>query len=69
VVQGVSPTQIWMDVKRLSARGFTLYDVSRFLLDYTVADNSSKHAEGGSQPVFQAAFPSALFPVLPCLGS
>ena len=69
VVQAVGPTQLWMNVKRLSARGYTLYDVSRFLLDYTVADNSSKHAEGGSQPVFQAAFPSALFPVLPCLGS
>jgi hypothetical protein len=34
-----------------------------------VADNSSKHAEGGGQRVFVAAFPAALFPVLPCLGS
>jgi hypothetical protein len=69
VVQAVGPTQIWIDTKRLSARGYTLYDVSRFLLDYTIADNSTKLAEGGDQRVFQAAFPTALLPVLPCLGS
>ena len=69
VVTGMGATQIWLNMPLLNKRGFTAYDVSRYLLDYTAGDNRGPNVEGADQRVFQAAFPTKLLPNLPCLGS
>jgi Type I phosphodiesterase / nucleotide pyrophosphatase len=69
VVTGMSASQIWLNMPLLHERGSTSYDVSRFLLDYTTGDNRGGRVEGGDRRVFQAAFPTNVLPLLPCLGS
>ena len=69
VVQAVSPTQIWLNRDTLRRRGYTSYDVSRFLLGYTRAANGAPNGDLSDERVFEAAFPTGLLPRLPCLGS
>jgi hypothetical protein len=69
VVHAVSPTQIWLNRETLRRRGYTAYDVSRFLIGYTRAANGAPKGDLSDEPVFQAAFPTSLLPRLPCLGS
>jgi hypothetical protein len=69
IVRAISPTQIWLNMHLLHARGFTTYDVSRFLLGYTIGDNRKGDVANAGERVFQAAFPTSLLPLLPCLGS
>jgi hypothetical protein len=66
VVERIGSGQIWMHLDRLEARGHTLQDVSRYLLDYTESDN---RAGTGDTKVFDAVFPSNALPAMPCLGS
>ncbi|HXF35751.1 MAG TPA: alkaline phosphatase family protein [Actinomycetota bacterium] len=71
VVQRIRPTQIWFDVQELRANGATLGDVARFVMGLTKADTpkpgSVVRPEEGDEPVFEAAFPSAMLRRLPCI--
>jgi len=71
VVQRVRPTEVWLDLEELRGNGHTLADVSRALMALTKADTRKREAtlapgEEGD-PVFEAAFPTALLRRLPCL--
>jgi hypothetical protein len=71
LVQKVRPTEIWLDTRELDDNGFTLEQVSRWLLDLTQADTfKNQHVpEPGHEddPVFAAALPTAALGDLPCL--
>jgi hypothetical protein len=68
IVTGMSPTEIWLNNRSLEALGYTAYDVSRFLLDYTVAKNGGPTAPDGGRRVFLTAFPTNLEPGEPAQG-
>ncbi|MGZ4148785.1 MAG: alkaline phosphatase family protein [Actinomycetota bacterium] len=71
VVNNVQPSNIFINTQELTANGFTLDDVARFMQGMTQADT----AGGGvvpqpgheNDPVFAAVFPSAIMENLPCL--
>lgn len=71
LVQKIRPTQIWLDTAELEENGFTLAQVSQFLLDYTKAQAAkpgvSVAAGDRNERVFAAAFPSSILDRLPCL--
>jgi predicted AlkP superfamily pyrophosphatase or phosphodiesterase len=71
LVQKVRPTEIWLDTRELDDNGFTLEQVSRWLLDLTQADTfKNQHVpEPGHEddPVVAAALPTAALGDLPCL--
>jgi hypothetical protein len=72
LVEKVRPTQIWLNMAELRDNGYTLEQVSQFILGLTERD-TIKPSVGSTQPgkagetVFAAAFPTTLFPQLPCL--
>ncbi len=71
VVDLVQPSQVYLNEEELGANGFTLAEVSRYVMTLTQAQT----ADGGITPnpgqendtVFAAAFPSTLMRELPCL--
>ncbi|HWO70166.1 MAG TPA: alkaline phosphatase family protein, partial [Actinomycetota bacterium] len=71
VVQRVRPTEVWLDLEELRGNGHTLADVSRALMALTKADTRKREATLApgeeDDPVFEAAFPTALLRRLPCL--
>lgn len=71
LVQKVRPTEIWLDREELDANGFTLAQVSRWMLGLTQADtfkNQNLPQPGNEgQPVFAAVLPSSILGKLPCL--
>jgi hypothetical protein len=71
LVQKVRPTEIWLHVDELEDNGFTLAQVSRWILDLTQADTyKNQHLpEPGHEGdrVFAAALPSSILSALPCL--
>lgn len=71
LVQKVRPTEIWLDQDELDANGFTLAQVSRWMLGLTQADtfkNQNLPQPGNEgQPVFAAVLPSSILVRLPCL--
>jgi predicted AlkP superfamily pyrophosphatase or phosphodiesterase len=70
-VDKIRPTQIYMHMDVLANGGFTLDDVSSFLLGVTKGDNRPPPqvvpADQAHDPVFDAAFPGADLTSLPCL--
>lgn len=73
VFQKVRPTQIWMNVPELADNGFTLEQVSGWLLGLTQADTftNDRPPEAGreDEPVFDAVLPTATLSTLGCLPS
>jgi len=71
LVQRVRPTQIWLDRDELADNGFTLAQVSQWLLELTQAEtykNQNVPEPGQEQDtVFAAALPSSILSRLPCL--
>ena len=71
VFQQPRVTQSWIDFEELAEHGFTLEDVSDYLMSYRPSDNTgdadSVPAEELDDPVFAAAFPSAVMEDLPCI--
>lgn len=69
VVQRARPTQIWMDTEQLAANGYSLTDVSRFIVGLEERTTAS-HGEGSQHPdatVFDAAFPSSVLQAMDCV--
>jgi hypothetical protein len=71
IVELVQPTQIFVNTADLRRNGYTLEDVSRWIMGLTESDVAAPgvsvdpaHANG---TVFQAAFPSSIMSTLPCL--
>jgi type I phosphodiesterase/nucleotide pyrophosphatase len=71
LVEKVRPTEIWLDREELAANGFTLGQVSRWMLGLTQAEtfkNQNLPQPGNEgQPVFAAVLPSSILGKLPCL--
>jgi hypothetical protein len=71
VVILVQPSQVFLDVDELEQNGFTVGDVARYVMTLTqaqtIAPNQTLDQATANDPVFQAAFPSALMEDLPCL--
>jgi hypothetical protein len=71
LVQKVRPTEIWLDRAELADNGFTLTQVSQWLLDLTQEDTYKNQnlPEPGHEgdTVFGAALPSSILSRLPCL--
>jgi hypothetical protein len=73
LVQKLRPSQIWLDRTELAENGFTVDQVSRWLLELTQADTATPAdpPEPGHEhdPVFDAALPSTDLAGLSCLAS
>jgi hypothetical protein len=71
IVQLIQPTQIFINVEELKQNGYTLDDVSRYVMGLTKADTAQPGvvvpADHADDLVFQAAYPSSLMSRLPCL--
>ncbi len=71
VVTLVQPSQVFLDVDELEQNGFTVGDVARYVMtltqSQTLSPNQTLDPATANEPVFQAAFPSALMEELPCL--
>ncbi|MGH2690935.1 MAG: alkaline phosphatase family protein [Actinomycetota bacterium] len=69
VFQNPRVTQSWIDLEEMEEHGYTLEDISDFLMTYTRAENAGGAAlpEDPEEPAFTAAFPSAVMDDLPCL--
>jgi len=71
LVEKVRPTEIWLDRAELADNGYTLAQVSQWLLDLTQQDtykNQNLPQPGhGGDTVFAAALPSSILSRLPCL--
>jgi predicted AlkP superfamily pyrophosphatase or phosphodiesterase len=71
LVQRVRPSEIWLDSDELRSNGFTLAQVSQWLLGLTQADtfkNRNLPVPGSEDDtVFAAALPSSILSRLPCL--
>ncbi|MFB3737425.1 MAG: alkaline phosphatase family protein [Candidatus Velamenicoccus archaeovorus] len=71
VVELIQPTQIFIDTKELQQNGYTLTDVSKYLMTLTQAQTAGAGVAvdpaTANQPVFQAVFPSSIMKDLPCL--
>lgn len=71
LLQKVRPTEIWLDGAELAENGFTLVQVSRWLLGLTEAETYKgaipPTAERAGERVFAAALPSSILDRLPCL--
>jgi hypothetical protein len=70
VLQFVQPTQVFLDTQELSDNGFTLADVSRYLLTLTeqqTFQDAPPPRSDANAKVFTAALPSDDLARLPCL--
>jgi hypothetical protein len=71
LVQKVRPTEIWLDTDELRENGFTLTQVSQWILGLTQAQTYKNQnvPEPGHEgdTVFAAALPSSILASLPCL--
>jgi hypothetical protein len=69
IVDLVQPTQIFVNKDELLQNGFTLEDVSEWIMALTKGDVSPTALPAGEadDPIFQAAFPSSIMSSLPCL--
>ncbi len=71
IVQLIQPTQIFVDVNELRQNGYTLAQVSQWLMGLTEAETAGPGVTvdpaTANEPVLQAAFPSAMMEHLPCL--
>lgn len=71
IVQLVQPTQIFIDVPELRQNGYTLAQVAQWILGLTRGETTGAGVSvppgHQSDPVFRAAFPSAMMRNLPCL--
>ena len=71
VVDLVQPSQVFLNVDELEQNGFTVGDVARYVMtltqSQTAAPTQTVDPATANDPVFQAAFPSALMQDLPCL--
>ena len=71
LIQKVRPTQIWFDREELRDNGFTLDEVSEWILDLTQEEtykNQNLPRPGHERDtVFSAALPSSILASLPCL--
>jgi hypothetical protein len=71
IVQLIQPTQIFIDTAELTQNGYTLGDVARWVMGLTKSDVAQPGVvvppDQANDPVFQAAFPSAMMSHLPCL--
>lgn len=71
VVELVQPSQVFLNVPELEQNGFTVGDVARYIMTLTQAQTAAPtqtvDPATANDPVFQAAFPSALMQDLPCL--
>jgi hypothetical protein len=71
IVQLVQPTQVFVDERELEQNGHTLEELSDWIMGLTKGDVAQPGvvvpAEEAGDPVFQAAFPSALMDELSCL--
>jgi hypothetical protein len=71
IVQLVQPTQMFIDERELRQNGHTLEELSHWIMGLTKGDVAQPGvvvpADEAGDPVFQAAFPSALMDELPCL--
>ncbi len=71
IVELVQPTQIFIDVPELRQNGYTLAQVAQWILGLTRGEATGAGVyvppEQANDPVFQAAFPSAMMRELPCL--
>jgi predicted AlkP superfamily pyrophosphatase or phosphodiesterase len=70
VVRDVRPTQGWLNLHELEQNGHTVDEVARFLMNYTVEQNTPEgraFAADPDQVVFSAAFPGPALEQLPCL--
>ncbi len=71
LVEKVRPTEIWLDRAELADNGYTLAQVSQWLLDLTQQDtykNQNLPQPGHEgDTVFAAALPSSILSRLPCL--
>jgi hypothetical protein len=67
----IRPTEIWVDRAELRDNGFTLNDISAFIMSLTqdqTYKNQNLPAPGhGQDTVFEAALPSTMLSALPCL--
>jgi predicted AlkP superfamily pyrophosphatase or phosphodiesterase len=71
LIQKVRPTEIWLDDRELKDNGFSLMQVSQYLMNLTQADTikaGTTPAPGNEDDrVFSAALPSSMLSRLPCL--
>jgi hypothetical protein len=71
VVELVQPTQVFVNEAELRQNGYTLDEVSEWVMGLTKADTAlpgvTVPAAEAGDPVFQAAFPSSIMGSLPCL--
>lgn len=71
VVEGLQPTQVFIDVEELEDNGFTLEQVAQWILGLTWADvapdPSAVDPADADTLMFDAAFPSELMEEMPCL--
>ena len=67
----MQPSQVFLNVDELEQNGFTVGDVARYVMtltqSQTAAPTQTVDPATANDPVFQAAFPSALMQDLPCL--
>jgi type I phosphodiesterase/nucleotide pyrophosphatase len=71
VVEYTQPTEVFVNTDELAEQGYTLNDVSAFLMGLTFRDVGSPTwpvpAEGLDDPAFMAAYPSRLLDRLDCV--
>jgi type I phosphodiesterase/nucleotide pyrophosphatase len=71
IVELVQPTQVFVNEAELRQNGHTLDEVSEWIMGLTKADTALPGVvvppDDAGDPVFQAAFPSAIMSALPCL--
>ncbi|MGH2663420.1 MAG: alkaline phosphatase family protein [Actinomycetota bacterium] len=69
-IQAPRPTQAWVDERELRQRGHTVGDIARYLMNYTLRDNtvnpSALPPGNGSKRLFSAAFPGSVLEGLSC---
>ena len=71
IVELVQPTQMFIDTTELRQNGYTLGQVAEWLMRQRVGQllqpGETVSSEQAAERAFQAAFPSAMMPSLPCL--
>jgi predicted AlkP superfamily pyrophosphatase or phosphodiesterase len=71
LVELVQPTQIFINMQELRQNGYTLAQISQWVMGLTKGETAGTGVyvppDQSNQPVFQAAFPSPIMKDLPCL--
>ncbi len=71
LIQRVRPTEIWLNDAELKDNGYTLTQVSQYLMNLTQADTikvgRAPDPATANATVFSGAFPSSILSKLPCL--